>query len=164
AYPHHAVAMGPILVQPKSTGTITLRSADPTAKPMIDPRYLSDPAGVDRAAMMQGLRATVEIAQAPSLRGRLGVVSQPRTDSRVPDDAVLTEVLDRHSHTLYHPVGTCRMGTDTDSVVTPTLAVRGVTGLRVADASVMPTIVRGHTHAPSVLIGEKAADLILADR
>ncbi|GAA3723055.1 GMC family oxidoreductase [Gordonia hankookensis] len=164
AYPHHAVAMGPILVQPKSTGTITLRSADPTAKPMIDPRYLSDPAGVDRAAMMQGLRATVEIAQAPSLRGRLGVVSQPRTDSRVPDDAVLTEVLDRHSHTLYHPVGTCRMGTDTDSVVTPTLAVRGVTGLRVADASVMPTIVRGHTHAPSVLIGEKAADLILAGR
>ena len=113
--------------------------------------------------MMQGLRACAEIAQAPSLRGRLGVVSQPHTGSRVPDDDTLAEVLNRHSHTLYHPVGTCRMGSDPDSVVTPSLAVRGVAGLRVADASVMPTIIRGHTHAPSVLIGEKAADLILAD-
>ncbi|GAB88751.1 GMC family oxidoreductase [Gordonia rhizosphera] len=163
-YPHHAVTMGPILLKPESSGSITLRSADPTAKPVIDPRYLSDPDGVDRAAMMAGLRATVEIAQAPSLRGRLGVVSQPRTASRVPDDDTLAEVLNRHSHTLYHPVGTCRMGHDSDSVVTPALAVRGVSGLRVADASVMPTIVRGHTHAPSVLIGEKAADLILASR
>ncbi|MYR06663.1 glucose-methanol-choline oxidoreductase [Gordonia sp. SID5947] len=162
-HPHHAVAMGPILVKPASTGTVTLRSADPTAKPMIDPRYLSDSDGVDRTAMMQGLRATVDIARAPSLRDRLGVVTQPRTTMRVPDDDVLAEVLNRHSHTLYHPVGTCRMGNDPESVVTPRLAVRGVSGLRVADASVMPTIVRGHTHAPSVVIGEKAADLILAD-
>ncbi|ROZ88960.1 GMC family oxidoreductase [Gordonia sp. OPL2] len=162
-HPHHAAVMGPILLQPKSTGSVRLSSADPTAKALIDPRYLSDPDGIDRAAMMQGLRACAEIAQAPSLRGLLGVISQPNTGVRTPDDDILAEVLNRHSHTLYHPVGTCRMGNDANSVVTPMLTVRGVTGLRVADASVMPTIVRGHTHAPSVVIGEKASDLVLSE-
>ena len=76
------------------------------------------------------------------------------------DDDTLEKALNSLSHTLYHPVGTCRMGGDDASVVDPQLRVRGVEGLRVADASVMPTIIRGHTHAPSVLIGEKAADLI----
>ncbi|WP_068271273.1 GMC family oxidoreductase [Aldersonia kunmingensis] len=161
-HPHHAVVMGPILLKPQSAGEITLRSADPQAKPLIDPRYLSDPDGIDRAAMMQGLRVCAEIAQAPSLRGLLGGLSQPATGARVPDEDTLAESLNRHSHTLYHPVRTCRMGSDANSVVSPTLAVRGVDGLRVADASIMPTIVRGHTNAPTILIGEKAADLILS--
>ena len=78
------------------------------------------------------------------------------------DDETLERGLNSLSHTLYHPVGTCRMGNDDASVVDPQLRVRGVERLRVADASVMPTIIRGHTHAPSVLIGEKAADLILS--
>ena len=76
------------------------------------------------------------------------------------DDETLEKALNTLSHTLYHPVATCRMGSDDASVVDPQLRVRGVDGLRVADASVMPAIIRGHTHAPSVLIGEKAADLI----
>jgi choline dehydrogenase len=78
------------------------------------------------------------------------------------DEKTLEEALNTLSHTLYHPVATCRMGSDDASVVDPQLRVRGVDGLRVADASVMPAIIRGHTHAPSVLIGEKAADLIRA--
>ena len=77
-------------------------------------------------------------------------------------EATLEKALNSESHSIYHPVGSCRMGSDPDSVVTPELNVRGVQGLRVADASVMPTIIRGHTNAPSILIGAKAADLIIA--
>jgi choline dehydrogenase len=79
-------------------------------------------------------------------------------------DEALSESLETMSHTLYHPVGTARMGSDAASVVDPELRVRGVEGLRVADASVMPTIIRGHTHAPSVLIGEKLSEFVLASR
>jgi choline dehydrogenase len=155
----HAVVTGPILLKPYSRGTITLRSADPNAKPIIDPRYLTDPDGRDRAAMMAGLRITATIAQAPALKDVLGRVARP-PGARDTREETLEEALNSCSHTLYHPVSTCRMGTDESSVVDPQLRVRGVHGLRVADASVMPAIIRGHTHAPSVLIGEKAADLI----
>jgi choline dehydrogenase-like flavoprotein len=158
-YDRHAVVMGPILLKPQSTGTITLRSADPKDKPIIDPGYLTDPAGVDRAALMAGLRMCAEIAKSPALNGIIGKVARPLGATEL-DDTTLEKALNSLSHTLYHPVGTCRMGSDNASVVDPELRVRGVTGLRVADASVMPTIIRGHTHAPSVLIGEKAADLI----
>jgi len=155
----HAVVMGPILLKPCSRGTVTLSSADPTAKPIIDPRYLTDPDGVDRAAMMAGLGITAKIAQAPALKNILGKVARP-LGARDIGEETLQDALNTCSHTLYHPVATCRMGTDALSVVDPRLLVRGVEGLRVADASVMPAIIRGHTHAPSVLIGEKAADLI----
>lgn len=155
----HGVVLGPILVAPESRGQITLRSSDPHDKPVIDPRYLSDPGGVDRAAMMAGLRMCAEIAQAPSLRDVLGPVVRPRNCTEL-DDATLELALNTCSHTLYHPLGTCRMGSDEASVVDPQLRVRGVESLRVADASVMPSTIRGHTHAPSVLIGEKAAELI----
>ena len=157
--PGHGVVFGPILLKPESRGQITLRSADPHAKPIIDPRYLSDPRAVDRAAMMSGLRICARIAEAPALKGVLGGIARPR-DATALDEPTLQEALNTCSHTFYHPVGTCRMGSDDASVVDPQLRVRGVDGLRVADASVMPSIIRGHTHAPSVLIGEKAADLI----
>ncbi|MBV9091213.1 MAG: GMC family oxidoreductase N-terminal domain-containing protein [Mycobacteriaceae bacterium] len=157
----HAVVMGPILLKPRSRGSITLGSADPTAKPVIDPRYLTDPDGMDRAAMMAGLHITAKIAQAPALKDVLGKVARP-LGARDTGEETLEEALNTCSHTLYHPVATCRMGTDASSVVDPQLRVRGVEGLRVADASVMPVIIRGHTHAPSVMIGEKAADLICA--
>ena len=157
----HAIATGPVLLKPLSTGTVTLRSPDPAAKPVIDPQYLSDPGGVDRAAMMEGLRITVRIARSPALRDVVGGVARPLHATEL-DDETLERAIDSCSHTLYHPVGTCRMGRDEASVVDPQLRVRGVQGLRVADASVMPAIVRGHTHAPAVVIGEKAAELITA--
>ncbi|MFG1931241.1 GMC family oxidoreductase [Mycobacterium sp. NPDC048908] len=158
-YDRHAVVMGPILLKPYSRGTITLRSADHKDKPVIDPRYLTDDAGADRAALMSGLRMCVDIAESAALKGIIGKVARP-LGATVLDDETLERALNSLSHTLYHPVGTCRMGTDDTSVVDPELRVRGVDGLRVADASVMPTIIRGHTHAPTVLIGEVAADLI----
>jgi choline dehydrogenase len=157
----HAVSFGPILQKPRSSGRISLRSANPNDKPIIDPRYLSDPGGLDRAAMLEGLRMCAKIADAPPLAGLLRSIARPigATDT---SESTLRLALHGEGHSIWHPVGTCRMGTDTASVVNPELEVRGVRGLRVADASVMPVITRGHTHAPSVLIGAKAADLIIA--
>ncbi|OZC60386.1 MULTISPECIES: GMC family oxidoreductase [Nocardiaceae] len=152
----HAAVIGSVLLRPRSRGEITLRTADPLAKPIIDPRYLSDGDGADRAAMLEGLRVCNEIASQPALTGLLGDIVRPRDAGDL-----LSEALEQNAHTLYHPTSTCRMGNDTSSVVTPDLRVRGVANLRVADASIMPTIIRGHTHAPSVVIGEKASDMIL---
>lgn len=162
SYGRHAIATGPVLLKPRSTGAVTLRSPDPGAKPIIDPRYLSDPDGVDRAAMLSGLRTTARITQSPALQDVLGRIARPLNANSL-DEETLERTLDSCSHTLYHPVGTARMGRDERSVVDPQLRVRGVSGLRVADASVMPTIIRGHTHAPVVVIGEKASDLIAAN-
>jgi choline dehydrogenase-like flavoprotein len=160
-YTGHAVATGPVLLKPRSSGTITLRSADPAAKPIIDPRYLSDPDGIDRDAMMAGLRVAATITRSPALKDIVGRIVRPLHATTL-DDETLEQALDSCSHTLYHQVGTARMGRDERSVVDPQLRVRGVHGLRVADASVMPSIIRGHTHAPVVVIGEKAAELIAA--
>jgi choline dehydrogenase-like flavoprotein len=160
--PHegHAVVFGPVLLRPQSScGRITLRSCDPRDKPIIDPQYLSDDAGADLAALMAGLRACARLAETAALRDIIGKIVRPRGAAEL-DDHTLEEALNTCAQTLYHPVGTCRMGRDDASVVDPQLRVRGVDGLRVADASVMPTPIRGHPHAPCVLIGEKAADLI----
>lgn len=160
-YDTHAVVLGAILLKPDSSGTVALRSANPADKPIIDPRYLTDAGGADRAALLSGLRMCATIARASALEEVIGRIARP-VDATTLDDETLERALTSSSHTLYHPVGTCRMGRDDASVVDPQLRVRGVENLRVADASVMPTIIRGHTHAPSVLIGEKAADLIRA--
>ena len=159
----HGVLLGSILVKPQSRGRIWLRSADPKAKPAIDPRYLSDTAGADRAALMEGLRMSAQIAAAPALKDVLGSMVRPLGATDATEDA-LAAAVNAESHTMYHPVGTCRMGADEESVVTPKLQVRGLLGLRVADASVMPNIVRGHTHAASMLIGARAVDLITVSK
>jgi len=151
------ITIAAILLQPHSTGSITLRSSDPTQAPRIDPRYLSDEADHDRAAAVAALQLCERILQAPALAGHVTGPMQPPGLTGSPRIAA---VIERHAQTLYHPTSTCRMGSDPDSVVDPDLRVRGVDQLRVADASIMPRIIRGHTNAPAILIGERAADLI----
>ncbi len=145
--------------RPRSRGRLTLRSIDPLGAPRIDAGYFSEPA--DLKVVMQGVRAVLEIADHQPLKANLGALRLP--DS-VPDDAALTEHIRRWSQTQYHPVGTCAMGVDEDSVVDPELQVRGVDNLRVIDASVMPSIIGGNTNATTIMIGEKGADLVRAKR
>ncbi|WP_119727809.1 GMC family oxidoreductase [Thermomonospora amylolytica] len=153
----HGVTIGVVLLRPESTGRIRLASADPAAPPVIDPRYLS--ADEDLPRIMHGLRKAEELlATAPLKRYAAGCMDPYPEGAE--DDEVLAEYVREHAETLYHPAGTCRMGTGEDSVVDPELRVRGIEGLRVADASVMPSLNRGHTNAPAIMIGEKAADLI----
>jgi choline dehydrogenase-like flavoprotein len=143
-------------LRPKSRGSVTLRSADPAAAPLIDPNYLSHPD--DLALTIEGARLVHRIlAQEPLSRHGGTPLYAPRDLG----DEALTEIIRARADTIYHPAGTCRMGRDADSVVDPTLKVRGIDGLRVADASIMPALVSGNTEAPSAAIGEKAADLIL---
>ena len=153
----HAVALGAILLRPRSTGRVTLRSADHADPPTIDPGYLRDPDGADYAALAEGLRMCMRIAEQPALAGLLGDIVQPAGHDG-PD--LVDSAIRYYAQTLYHPVGTCRMGSDPDSVVDPHLRVRGVQALRVVDASVMPQIIRGHTHAPTVMVAERAGDLL----
>lgn len=159
--PGEGITVGAILLRPRSRGTIRLASADPAAKAVIDPGYLTDPDGIDEATMLAGLAECERLIATDALRAvTTGRWIQPEGGERL-SPAERAELSLRHySHTLYHPVGTVRMGTDAAAPLDPELKVRGVSGLRVADASVMPTVIRGHTNAPAIVIGEVAADLI----
>jgi choline dehydrogenase len=159
----HGLTVGAILLRPESSGTITLASADPLAKPIIDPKYLTDAAGKDRETLLGGLEICEQLIGTKTMQGMTtGHFIQPEGAEKLDSAERDAIAIDRYAHTLYHPVGTARMGSDAGSVVDPELRVRGVEGLRVADASIMPEIIRGHTNAPSIVIGEKAADLILS--
>ncbi|MEW2401852.1 GMC family oxidoreductase N-terminal domain-containing protein [Streptomyces sp. NPDC046862] len=149
-----------ILLQPHSRGTIRLASADPDEHPVIDPRYLSHPE--DLAAFVRGLRAAHKITESPSLAPYTEQVHPP-VDA---PDAVYESVIRSDASTAFHPVGTAKMGAASDpfAVTDPQLRVRGVQGLRVADASVFPTIIRGHTMAPTVFVAERAAELLRSAR
>jgi choline dehydrogenase-like flavoprotein len=143
-------------LRPKSRGSVRLADADMSTAPLIDPNFLSDPD--DLETLVRGAQIVQTILAQPALAryGGRYIYGTGRDD---PD--ALRALIRDHADTIYHPVGTCRMGVDERSVVDPTLRVRGVEGLRVADASIMPLLVSGNTQAPSAMIGEKAADLIL---
>lgn len=145
------------VVRPRSRGRLWLTSADPTAKPLVDPAYLREQADLD--ALVAAIELTREIGRQPALaEWNAGEIAPgPDVTSRAELEAYARASLD----TYFHPVGTARIGVDSLAVVDPRLAVRGVAGLRVADASVFPQIPAGNTHVPSVLVGERAADFIL---
>jgi choline dehydrogenase-like flavoprotein len=154
----HGISLGPTLVRPRSRGRVTLRSADVADPPAVDPNYLAS--GDDAAVLVRGLELAREIAAQPAYRGLLGDELTPGATAR--SAAALEAYVRQTCETLYHPAGTCRMGADVDAVVDPTLRVNGVRGVRVADASVMPVVVNGNTNAPTMMIAERAADLIRA--
>ncbi len=145
------------VLRPKSRGTVRLASANPMAAPAIDPNFLSDEDDLQR--LVKAARLVLRIFDAPALKPVDG--AQLYLDRKPGDEAIVADIRAR-ADTIYHPVGTCRMGSDARSVVDPKLRVRGVDGLRVADASIMPTLVGGNTNAPSIMIGEKAADIVKA--
>jgi choline dehydrogenase-like flavoprotein len=149
----HAITLGPVLITPKSRGRLTLRSSDPAEKPRIVTNSLAEPEDV--AAMLEGMRIARELIATEPLRSVVRREIFPGLSS-----GDLEDDLRRRVELLYHPVGTCRMGTDDGSVVDEQLRVRGIDGLRVADASIMPLIPGGNTNAPCIMIGERAADLV----
>lgn len=160
--PHaHGTSIGVVLLQPESRGRVRLTSADPEAPPYIDPGYLTDPAGKDLATLVAGVRTAQRLYRAPALRQYAGTPIEPGPEVHTDDQ--IAQFVREQAETLYHPVGSCRMGSDPGAVVDPTLRVRTVERLRIADASIMPRINRGHTYAPTIMIAERAAELILAD-
>jgi choline dehydrogenase-like flavoprotein len=145
-------------LRPKSRGTIRLQSSDPFAHPAISPGYLGDAQGHDLEMLLEGARISREIfAQAPFAKYRGEEIFPGPT---VRSDTDLEAFVRRKAETIYHPVGTCRMGDGDDAVVDSELRVRGIEGLRVVDASVMPSLIGGNTNAPTMMIAERAADLL----
>jgi len=147
------------VLRPQSAGTLTLSTADPLASPLIDPGFYAHPA--DLETMVKGFRIARGISQSPLLDPHRG---KEMFTAGVTSDDEIRAVLKRRSDTIYHPVGTCRMGVDDGAVVDAQLRVRGVDALRVVDASIMPTLVGGNTNAPTIMIGERASDFIRGGR
>jgi choline dehydrogenase-like flavoprotein len=154
----HGYSCHVCLLQPASRGSVRLASADPMAAPLIDPNFLGEQADAD--ALVHGFKITRNILAQSALAGyggrELTVSAAARTDAQI------EQFIRGHADTIYHPVGTCRMGSGPGDVVDAQLRVHGVAGLRVVDASIMPRVVSGNTNAPTIMIAEKAADMIKA--
>jgi choline dehydrogenase len=142
---------------PASRGRLSIRSVDPLAAPLIEPRYLF--AEIDRKVVVAGVKMLREIYRQPAFRDLWSKEVLPGPAAAT--DADILQFVRQHGGTVFHPVGTCRMGTDALAVVDAELRVRGIESLRVIDASVMPTITSANTNAASIMIGEKGASLVL---
>lgn len=148
-------------LRPESAGHLSLRSAHMDDHPVIHPNYLAT--DLDCKTIVKGIQIARKIARTDPLKSHITEEHAPGADVAYDDEQATLDWARRTAVTIYHPTGTCKMGTDDMAVVDPRLRVKGVNGLRVADASIMPQIVSGNTNAPCIMIGEKAADLVLED-
>ncbi len=160
AHPFSAFTASVCQLRPYSRGHIEIQSADPMQYPAIHPNYLSDER--DHAVAVGGIKVARRIAEAPSLKPH--IISEYVPGAQFQTDAELLDAARRYSQSIYHPAGTCKMGNDPMAVVDERLRVRGLEGLRVVDASIMPELVSGNTNAPTIMIGEKGSDMILEDK
>lgn len=154
----HGFSCHACVLRPESRGTVRLASPDARKAPLIDPAFLTDDR--DMTTLRRGVREMHRIFSAPALAAYGG---KDRHPVNIDNDAELDTLIRNRADTVYHPVGTCRMGSDADAVVDPRLKYQGLDGLYVADASIMPRLVSGNTNAPSIMIGERAAEFIRAD-
>jgi choline dehydrogenase-like flavoprotein len=152
----HGYAGVPVVLRPKSRGSVKLGGASPLDHPAIDPNLLAEPE--DNELLLDALELNLRIFDDPAFDPYRGEERAPGRHIRSRPD--LARYVRNTAFTAYHPAGTCKMGTDTEAVVDPELRVHGIAGLRVADASVMPTLIGGNTNAPVIMIAEKAADMI----
>lgn len=158
--PGHGVTLLACNIRPKSRGAVTLRTNDPADPPAVDPNYMADPD--DWRIAVNAFHAMREVLDAPAFRGVLKAEKLPGPSVRTDDQ--IRDYIRQWAKTDYHPVGTCKMGIDDQAVVDPRLRVHGLSGLRVIDSSIMPNIISGNTQAPSMMVGEKGAELILQPR
>ena len=159
-HPFSGITLSVCQLRPESRGEIVIKSPDIRVYPSIQPNYLS--AITDQEIVIAAIKKARMIARSVPLSNY--IIDEKIPGTHVCSDIELLEAARNFSHTIYHPVGTCKMGTDKFAVVDERLRVHGINNLRVADASIMPTIVSGNTNAPSIMIGEKASDMILEDR
>jgi choline dehydrogenase-like flavoprotein len=142
-------------LRPKSRGHVRLEDANPNNKPIVQMNFLEERADMD--LLLKGFHHMRQLLEAPALSSWR---KEELYTADIDDDAALEKIIRDRADTVYHPVGTCRMGSDSSAVVDPELRVNGVEGLRIADASIMPRIIGGNTNAPTIMIGEKCADMI----
>jgi choline dehydrogenase len=156
--PFSGFTFGITILQPKSTGHLHIRSRDPMEQASMDPRYLSDPADVE--TFLDGIKVARKVADMPALRPL--IVRETRPGPEVQDDDGLIAYMKETIQTSWHMVGTTKMGVDAEAVVDPQLRVHGIQNLRVVDSGIFPTIPSSNTNIPSIVCGEKGADMILA--